>query len=166
MDAREHFIVAADAGHLRFLAERRPVGQATPTLEPVLAMDFPAGRAWYTDAEADQAGRFPAAQHSVVGGPGRGVQRTGASIDERLPLQREQSRRRARDLAGQISDFLAEHPGASWDFAAAPDLNGAVLDQLDRGVRARLRRSVAKDLVRQPLEHVRSHFEAAGASGR
>lgn len=160
MNAREHFIVAADAGHLRVVAERREVGQATASLHPVLEMDFPAGRAWYTDGEASPAGRFPVAKHPVVGVPGRGTQRVGASIDERLPMQREQARRRVRELAGRINHFLAERPGASWDFAAGPDLNAVVLEQLDHDIRGRLRRSVAKDLVRQPLDGLREHFAA------
>src|SRR5262249_54826780 len=124
--------------------------QFTPTLEEVEALDFPAGRKAYTDRDTDMAGRFPGGQE--VGGP------SSMSIDERLPMQREENRRRARELAFILESFLEQRDEASWDFAAGPELNGAVLELLSPPVRRRLRRSVTKDLVNQRLDEVRAHF--------
>ena len=79
----EHYIVAADAGHLRIYAERRQPGQYTPGYEQVEALDFPAGRAAYTDRDSDVAGRFQSSK-SQASGAGQPAARAGMSIDERL----------------------------------------------------------------------------------
>jgi hypothetical protein len=150
----EHYIVTLDHGHLRIFLERHEPGQVTPGLEPVESMDFPAGRKNYSDRDTDMAGRFPA---SGIPGQGDTGQR-GMSIDERLPMQREENRRRVRELASVVESFLEQRAGASWDFAAGPDLNNAVLELLSPPVRRRMRRSVSKDLVNQRMDEVRAHF--------
>jgi hypothetical protein len=83
------------------------------------------------------------------------------SIDERLPLQRESDRRRIDDVAQAIDSFLMAQPNATWDFAAGPSAHNAILDQLAPQTRARLRNSVSKDLVNQPLTELRGHFKRA-----
>ena len=154
---REHYIVTADQGHLRIYEERQPPGQRSPSLEQVESMDFPGGKHSYTDRDTDMAGRF---SNSRQQGPGAGLPtgRQGMSIDERLPMQREETRRRAKEVAAEIESFLQRHPEATWDFAAGPELNTTVLDLLTSPVRQRLRRSVSKDLVNQRVDEVRAHF--------
>lgn len=158
---REHYIVTADHGHLRIYIERSSPGQRTPALDPVEAMDFPQGKKSYTDRDTDMAGRFASSKHQAPG-PGNPTARTGMSIDERLPMQREESRRRAKDLAAEIEAFFQPRRDATWDFAAGPDLNSTVLELLSPDVRQRMRRSIAKDLVNQPGDEVRAHFAEAG----
>ena len=155
----EHYIVTVDHGHLRIFAERQSPGQLAPALEQVQAMDFPSGKHSYTDRDTDMAGRFPGSkkQSAGVGGPGN-VGATGMSIDERLPMQREEDRRRAKELAAEIEGFFRQRPDATWDFAAGPDLNGTVLESLTPAVRQRVRRSVPKDLVNQHTSELRAHF--------
>ena len=151
----EHYIVTLDAGHLRIYSEQREAGQFTPSLQQVEAMDFPAGRQNCTDRDTDMAGRFPSSKRQAAGpGPILG----GMSIDERLPMQREEERRRAKELAAELDAFFAGRPDATWDFAAGPELNGAVLELLSRGVRQRIKRSVTKDLVNQPTAGLRAYF--------
>jgi hypothetical protein len=160
----EHYIVTLNAGHLRIFEERQNPGQFTPTLQSVEALDFPAGRQAYTDRETDQAGRFGSSKHQSAGqgapgAPGGSTTgRSGMSIDERLPMQREEARRRAKELAAEIDKFFGARPEATWDFAAGPELNGAVLEQISRPVRERIKRSVAKDLVNQRTDELRAHF--------
>lgn len=151
----EHYIVTLDHGHLRIYAERCEGGQFTPALVPVEAVDLPAGKKGAVDRESDSAGRFPG---SKEGSTQPGVARTGMSIDERLPMHREEHRRRARELASMVESFLDQREEASWDFAAGPELNHEVLECLSPPVRRRMRRSIAKDLVNQRLDEVRAHF--------
>jgi hypothetical protein len=153
----EHYIVTTDHGHLRIYAERHPPGQFSPALEQVEAMDFPQGRRSYVDRDTDMAGRF-ASSRSQGAGAGGPTARQGMSIDERLPMQREESRRRAREIAAEIEHFFRARRDATWDFAAGPELNAVVLEMLTPGVRQRLRRSVSKDLVNQRVDEVRAHF--------
>jgi len=154
---REHFVVTADNGHLRIYIERHSPGQRAPALDQVEALDFPQGRKSYADRETDMAGRFASSKHQMSP-PGSPTARTGMSIDERLPMQREESRRRAKELAAEIDAFFRQRPDASWDFAAGPELNSAVMELLSPAVRQRLRRSLAKDLGKQRGDEVRAHF--------
>jgi hypothetical protein len=157
---REHFVVTADHGHLRIYAERNAPGQKAPALDQVEAMDFPQGKRSFAERETDMAGRFASSKHQGAA-PGSPTARTGMSIDERLPTQREESRRRTREIAAEIDSFLQRHRDASWDFAAGPELNGTLLEVLSPAVRQRLRRTVTKDLVNQRGEEVRAHFAGA-----
>ncbi len=150
----EHYVVTLDRGHLRIYAEQQDAGQ-TPRLEIVEAMDFPQGKHSYTDRQSDQAGRFPGSQ-------GRSG---GMSIDERLPMKREEERRSVGLLAGELETFLQSRPGATWDFAAAPELSNAVIEGLSLETRRRLKRALPKDLVNQTSEDVRAHFAGAVAAG-
>jgi hypothetical protein len=156
----EHYIVTLDHGHLRIYEERHPPGQQSPALHQVEAMDFPQGKKSYTDRDSDMAGRFPSSKHQAPGpgSPMGGVARTGMSIDERLPMQREEERRRAKELAEEVDAFFRARPEATWDFAAGPQLNTTILELVSRDVRERLRRSVSKDLVNQRVDEVRAHF--------
>lgn len=151
----EHYIVTADAGHLRIYAERQDAGQFTPSLQQVESMDFPAGRQSFTDRDTDVSGRFPGSNRQAAG---RAQATGGMSIDERLPMKQEEERRRARTVAEEIEAFFVQRPNATWDFAAGPDLNGRVLELLSREVRQRIKRSVTKDLVNQRTDELRAHF--------
>ncbi len=104
------------------------------------------------------AGRFPGSKNQP-GAPGGGA-RGGMSIDERMPMHREEDRRRARDVAAEIETFFAARPAATWDFAGAPEFHKTVVEQLSPRVRERLRRTIAKDLVNQRNEKLRAHLAA------
>jgi hypothetical protein len=80
------------------------------------------------------------------------------SIDERLPMQREEERRRIHDVASQIEAFFQKAPRATWDLAIAPAIRNVVVDALTPGVRGRLRHVVPKDLVNLPHAQLLSHF--------
>jgi hypothetical protein len=155
-----HYIVIADHAHLRIFTETSSPGQSTPTLREVHAMDFPQGRTSYVDRDTDMAGRFQGSKQQGAA-PGAPVARTGMSIDERLPMQREAERRQIDDLARAIEAFFISQPEGTWDFAAGPSTHNAILEQLPPHVRARLRSSVAKDLVNQPTSELVGHFSRA-----
>ncbi len=160
----EHYIVTLDRGHLRIYAETTAPDQ-TPRLEIVEAMDFPEGKHAYTDRNTDMAGRFQSSKHPAAasGAPGGNQPgRTGMSIDERLPMKREEERRGVALLASELEQFLQRRPDASWDFAATPALYNPVVAELSEDTRRRLKRSLSKDLVNQNSEEVRAHFASAG----
>jgi hypothetical protein len=157
-----HYIVLADHGHLRIFEQRSPTGQSTPGLVEVDAMDFPQGKKSYTDSDTDMAGRFQGSKQQGRG-PGSPVARTGMSIDERLPMQREVERRSIDDVVVAIESFLQAQPDATWDFAAGPQMHNAVLGELAPKTKARLQRSLSKDLVHLPIAELLAHFDAGSA---
>ncbi len=157
----EHYFVTADHGHLRIFLARSEPGQRQPDLQEVEAMDFPSGKHSYTDRDTDVAGRFQGSKQQAAGPgapSGGGAGRSGMSIDERLPMQREEDRRRSRDVANEIDTFFAARPQVTFDLACAPAILRAIADNLSEGVRRRIRRTLNKDLVNQPREDVRAHF--------
>lgn len=161
----DHFFVSADHGHLRIYLEQNGPGQREPGLKQVQAMDFPAGRQSYVARDTAMAGRFQSSKHQS-GAPGalgtNTAGRTGMSIDERLPMQREEERRRAREVAQEIDAFFSVRGrDVTWDFAGAPEIHHAVVEQLSDRVRQQLRRTFAKNLVNQRMEDVRAHFNEA-----
>ena len=152
-----HYFVIADHSRLRIFTERTGPGQSTPGLEEVYAMDFAQGRVGYSDNDTDMAGRFQSSKQQGAS-PGSPAARAGMSIDERLPMQREAHRRAVAEIAGAIESFLELRPDATWDFAAGPSTHNAVLERMPHAVRSRLRESIAKDLVNQPVASLRERF--------
>jgi hypothetical protein len=146
--APDHFVAVIDRAHLRLYHLREPETGGAVQFELAEAFDFPAGHLGYTDRDTDQAGRFPGAQ-------GRGG---GGSIDERLPMQNEQERRLAADLAEHLERFLKDRPDATWDYAAGPGLHHAVLDNLSPGTRNRLGVAIVKELIHQTPIQLRSEL--------
>jgi hypothetical protein len=152
-----HYFVIADHSRARIFTERTEPGQTTPGLEEVFAMDFAQGRAGYTDNDSDMAGRFQSSK-SQGAAPGSPAGRSGMSIDERLPMQREAHRRAVTEISRAIETFLELRPDSSWDFAAGPSMHNAVLERLPAAIRSRLRNSLSKDLVKQPVAELRERF--------
>jgi hypothetical protein len=150
----DHYVIALDQGHLRIYAERRDPNQHKPSLEAVEAVDFPNGKRPYFANDTSPQGRFPGA------GTG-GSRHPGMSIDERLPMQEENKTRSAKQLAEEVETFLVGHPGATWDFAAGPDIHHAVLERISPGARQRLRRALAKDLVKHRPADLLAQFAEA-----
>src|SRR4051794_5946807 len=105
----DHYVITADHGHLKIFAQRLAPGQSTPALDEVQAMDFPHGKSSYTADNTDVAGRFQGSRQQGRG-PGAPSARGGMSIDERLPMQREEDRREIADVVTQIESFLQRQP--------------------------------------------------------
>lgn len=158
----DHYFIAADHGHVRIFQQQSQPGGVAPALVEVQSIDFPGGMQSYTARDTDLAGRFNSSKNQSSGA-GAPVARTGMSIDERLPMQREEKRREAKDVSETIQTFLEARRDASWDFAAGPTLHNAVLHALPPDLRSRLRNVLPKDLVNQPVAELRDHFLAEAA---
>lgn len=128
--------------------ETTATGQQTPTVTLITAVDFPTGKASYTDRESDQAGQFPRS----------GVAQSGGSNDERLPMERERDERIAVEIATRIENFLSKHPDIAWVYAAGPDMHRPILQRVHSRFLNRLQSSVQKDLSNLPPAHLREHF--------
>lgn len=102
--------------------------------------------------EADEAGRFPGGTAAKAG-----------SIDERLPMYREGQKRICAELAHRVNEFFRIRPQAAWDFAAPEAIFHEVLNELEPGVRTRIRRALPKDLVHLGPAELVSHFAGADA---
>jgi hypothetical protein len=146
----EHYIVTIDRGHLRIFAESKATGRRTPRLEVVEAMDFPSvTNSSAEDDASNDDGSFDA--------------RPRRAFSERGSHRGSEARRNLELIAMELDTFLQNRPEASWDFAAAPSLYRAVIDELTPPTRQRLRRVVPRTMINQRADEVRAHF--AGAAG-
>jgi hypothetical protein len=146
--APDHYLAVIDRAHLRIYRVFEPVGGGSTQFDLAESFDLPGGHLGYTDRDTDQAGRFPGPQ-------GRGG---GGNIDERLPMQNEQERRLAEELADGLIRFFTEHYRSTWDFAAGPGLHQAVLDRLPEEIRNRVGLAVVKELPHQTPAQLRAHL--------
>jgi hypothetical protein len=146
----EHFMAVIDRAHLRIYHVRDPQGGGAPQFELAEAFDLLAGHERPAGRATDVAGRFPA-------GSGRGGS-AGGSIDERLPMHNENERRIVDDLVGHLTRFFAQHPAATWDFAAGPGIHQAVLGGLPAPIRQRVEVTLVKELTHQTPAQLRAHL--------
>lgn len=165
INMNERYFIVTDYARLRIFRQRQQPGLQEPDIEEIDVLDFPSGRSSYTDREAFRAGRFQGlgAQTSSLGTRG-GISavRTGMSIDERLPIEREEDRRRGTEVASQLEAFLTARPEANWELICAEAMQYAILRQLSDGVRRRLQRTLPKDLTQEPHEQLRAQLVGAG----
>lgn len=92
----------------------------------------------FADEVTDQAGAFPSGS-----APGR-----ANSIAERHGILEEQEKRSIRNIASKITGTLREMKPARWSLVAAPEINGAILDQLPASATSNLEHNVEKNLVK------------------
>lgn len=144
----DRYVILADRSHLKVYQESALPTQQTPTMTLINAVDFPSGRADYTDRESDKASQFPRSKVAPGGG----------SNDERLPMQRERDERIAEEIAMRIENFLAKHPETSWVYAAGPDMHRPILQRIHSRFLKRLQGSVQKDLANLPPAELLEHF--------
>ncbi len=98
---------------------------------------------------SDQAGRFR-----------RGVPEaaTATTDGEHHNLDLERRRRALKMMAGRIRELLNQEKAGEFYFAADPQINRAILDQLDERARSRLQKNVAANLTKLDAEQIIQHF--------
>lgn len=153
------FIIVADRGIVKAFHVETPGGrEPIPRLLDTMEIEEAHGR--YQDKYTDAAGAFP---NLGKGGDPSGAAgfREGQSHAERMDLAAENEVRCFRRIAGHIGELLQEHKPARWAFAAPSEINGAIVDHLEREARESLAMNVDKDLAKIPVAKLLSHFDGA-----
>lgn len=140
-------VVLADLGEMKAYRITRDPMQQSPNLELLNDMEFPISHGRFTEKYTDQAGRFPVYGQS---GP--------MAIGEQHNLELEIERRNIRAVAEAISELIQQEHAEYWSFAAAPEINERILDELDPLVRAKLVRNLPVDLVKAGREELLRRF--------
>lgn len=148
----ERYIFTADSTHLRGFREHSTRHQSTPTLIPVLTINFPSWRETNASPYWAQAGTHP-------GSRGNGA--TGLAANERLPVKEEHERRIATDIAIEINDFMLAHPAALWRIALPLDMEKRVRSLISDGVLRRMTACLPKNLAYLPPHELPSRFAHA-----
>ena len=134
-------IVLADLGQLRVYRISRDLLQTTPSLELVADMEFIEAHGRFMDRYTDQAGRFPVSGQSMA-------------IGEKHNLGLERERRLIRVVAETVDELLQKEEVEFWSFAASPEINERILEQLNPELRRKLVRNLPHDLVKAGKEEL------------
>lgn len=97
---------------------------------------------------SDQAGRYR--KGSVPAGP------SDLSDGEQHNIDLERRRRAAKEVANRIKQLAAQ--AEEWNLAAPTEINQAVLDELDRGTLAKIRKNIGANLTKASKEELIKHF--------
>jgi hypothetical protein len=138
-------IVLAALGSLKAYSMTTDELSQTPRLDLVHEHHEEAAHARIADQLTDKAGRF-----ATPGG--------GASVSENHNLRSENQRRLVKQLASRISQIVQDEKPSAWFFGAAKEINQRIVDELDAGVRAKLSKNVAADLVKIHKSELLAHF--------
>jgi hypothetical protein len=113
-------------------------------------LNFLDGQGKLLDKVTDRAGRFP----SSGGANGGGAKSAG----ENHNLQSEIQKRLIKRLGEGINDLVKRENPTMWHFAAVPEINHKIQDELCAEVRAKLSKSVGSDLTKIGKTELLSHF--------
>ncbi len=109
-----------------------------------------------TDAHArqgerltDQAGRFPGGKSGEAGGMGYGENHNEKSETRKRLIER---------LAKSLNDLLEEEKFDGWFLAAPKEINQQVLDRLENGASALLKKNLSLDLTKAGKKELLERF--------
>lgn len=141
-------LIVTDRGSFKAYALEPTVVRGTmPRLLQTFQIADAHGR--YQDKVTDQAGAFP---NSGTGGQGN-------SIAEKMSLEAENETRVFRIIADQITSLLHQHRPEHWSFAAPSEINRAILENLEPGLRVHLEKNVPQDLIKTSPSELLAHFQ-------
>lgn len=144
-------IVLTDLGTFKaFRLEENRLATA-PKLEPVDAYETANGDDRISLRLSDQAGRFKGS------GPIPAATSDGAT-GERHNIHLENERRSVKQIVERMTELLKDDQVESCYFAAANEINNAIIDALPPNARAKIEKNVHSNLVNAPRDELLQHF--------
>ncbi len=147
----DKLIILTDLGTLKALRLSHHELTGKPQLKLIEQRDPVAPHLRVSDTVTDQAGRFPMQN----GATGMGQMSNG----ENHHLEQESQRRTLKLLADSIGEILEKEDVRYWYFAARPQIDQKILEQLPAPVRGRLQKQVRSDLTKVETGKILSYFE-------
>lgn len=122
----------------------------TNRLQEISRASFTEGKLKVSDTVSDQSGAFP------ISGS------VGTSAYESMPMLAEREVRSFRKIREKIVEILDREKPGGWGFAAPSEINGAILDELDKKYHQNLRTNLRLDLTNSPPQDIVKAFEKSG----
>jgi hypothetical protein len=136
-------LILANRGRL---VAYRPTGEGH--LEEVESLEPMEGNEKISDLVTDQAEAFPTDDSGTAG-------------YESMPFTEEMEIRSLRQIAGKIEEVFAREEVRTWGFAAAPELNKAILEEVPAEILDSLSFNLRLDLTNSPPTDVHERFQEA-----
>jgi hypothetical protein len=144
-------IITADLGHLKAFAVEQDDGPGAPSIR-LLQKENTDVAQHLSEIVTDQAGRYRKR-------PATGAGPTNRSDGEPHHFGIERRKRALKTLAKGIDELLTRERAEAWCFAAASEINRALLDALNKTVRARMQQNVRANLTGASKAEVLGHFD-------
>lgn len=137
------FIIVADLQHLKiFNVKQDPMKRES--LELVEGSENLNAHKRVSEKVSDRKGNFQSDQGS------------GSGEDHNMVLEEE--RRRIKEIANDVSEFLQKNSHESWCFAAPKAINNKIVELLDNEVKASMKSNLSSDLTNIPSNQLLEHF--------
>ena len=141
------FIIVADRGRLRMFASEKVNGRQRLRSLADARLVEPHLKA--SEKYSDQAG--------ARSNNGDGLDFKGS--DENMRLGIEEDKRIFEQVGHRINALLHEHAAERWMFAAPAEINGSILNFVEKPLVAKLQRNLQRDLVNVEPADLPSHFD-------
>ncbi len=148
---KSSFLIIADRGNLKAFRVEKTANERPPRLQLVEALSLVEAHRKAGEMNTDLAGGFPA-----VGSRGNGGRHQNSISDRHYEI--ETGRRICRQLACHIASILRREQPDHWSFAAPAEINDAVLDELEPGLRRHIAENLRLGLVNASAEEVLERF--------
>lgn len=137
------FIIVADLQHLKmFSVKQDPMKrESVEIVENSDNLDF---HQKLSEKVSDRKGNFQSSQGS------------GSGEDHNIMLEEE--RRRIKEIANTISQFLQNNSHKSWCFAAPKAINNKIVELLHNDAKKSISTNLASDLTNTPNNQLLEHF--------
>lgn len=147
-------LVIADLGHFKAYKVEESQNFSQPRLRLLEEWETNVPR-HLSEELSDQAGQFRKDHKGATNGGASNL-----SDGEQHNIDLERRRRAVKTVAHRMCEMLSrkETDVDGCYFAAGPEINGAILEQLDRGTRSQIQKNVCANLTRLNAEQVISRF--------
>lgn len=139
-------IITADLGRIKAYSVTQESDEESHCIKLIGDLDLNNAYSRFANRDTDQAGRFPSGQSGMA---------AGERHEEKTEARRVQMKR----VAAEINSIVEGSPEAPIYLAAPQTINQQLLDQLNSETRERIRRNLARDLVKETKSDLLQRFE-------
>jgi protein required for attachment to host cells len=149
---RSKLIVVTDLGTFKAFRLDDDRFSSAPRLEPVDAYESVHGDDRISRGLSDQAGQFKkgAPIYASINDQSNG---------ERHNIWLENERRSVKQIADRLTELLGDGNFGSCYFAAASEINNAIVNELPQQVRSKIEKNIPRNLVNAPRDEILRHFD-------
>ena len=148
-------VILADRGNVKSFRVEKAPGKRNARLRLTREITIEDAHLRTSDRLSDQAGAFPTNKNKGID--------PGNSIGDRH-LELEVDRRIFRQLGEHITTIVREENPMAWAFAAAGEINPAILQEVDAGLRERISENLPRNLVKTKTEDLPGYFDSVPGS--
>lgn len=143
-------IIVADLGHFKAFKVSKKMMESS-RIEMIQHYDILETHGKLSEKLSDSAGTFG------LGGGKKGIRGYGECHN----METENCKRVIKKLAENINELIKKEDCKQWHLAAGKKINGKIIENLERSVKARLSKNISSDLTKAKKADILARFEGA-----